>query len=209
MSSHQPTELSAAELADLDRLEAITLDGLGAHEEASAALAQIRARRLYRGTHGSFEDYVRERFNVSSSQGGPYEILARLCELTLTTLDRDALAAVDIQLTVRKRPGAVGEPKQPRLGVNATDDELVPRLRWLVSDAAGTIGDLAHRLERRATEIDDQARAELRKDLVILEDELEAVRGLLMSPADWDAKLRRLLEDEVPPFEDHTDPEDL
>lgn len=139
----------------------------------------------------------------------PCEALARLCKLTLATLDRDALAAVDIQLTVRKRPGAALEPDQPDRGVLPADDELVPRLRWLVGEAAGTIGDLAHRLELRAAEIDDDARAQLRHDLLMLDDELEAVKALLVAPSDWDDELRRMLGDEVPPFEDHADPEDL
>jgi hypothetical protein len=209
MSTENPEALTPADLASLDWLERIAQHGVSAYGVASAALAEIRARRLYRGTHGSFEAYLRERWGIDPSQEGPCETLARVCKLTLATLDRDALAAVDIQLTVRKRPGAVGERDHPLRGVDAADDELVPRLRWLVSEASGTIGDLAHRLERRAPDIDDEARAQLREDLLVLEDELEAVKGLLLSPADWDARLRRLLEDEVPPYEDHPDPDDL
>jgi uncharacterized Zn finger protein len=182
MSNTDPEALTPADIASLEWLQQIAEHRVRSYGEASAALAEIRARRLYRGTHASFEAYLRERWGIEPSQGDPYETLARVCELTLATLDRDALAA---------------------------DEELIPRLRWLVREATGTIGDLAHRLERRASDIDDEARAQLREDLDVLEDELEAVRALLISPAGWDAQLTRLLEDEVPPLEDHTDPEDL
>jgi len=56
----------SAELAitpRLDALEAVIERGLGAFVEVGRALLEIRDSRLYRETHGTFEDYCRERWD--------------------------------------------------------------------------------------------------------------------------------------------------
>jgi hypothetical protein len=62
-------------------------------------------------------------------------------------------------------------------------------------------------LERRATDIDDGARAQLRDDVLVLDDELAALKALLLA-IDWDSELARLLRDELPPLDPDSDPED-
>lgn len=57
--------LSAAEQRRLQRLEAVVERGLGAFVEVALALVEIRDRRLYRTSHGSFERYVEERFQIA------------------------------------------------------------------------------------------------------------------------------------------------
>jgi hypothetical protein len=52
---------------------------------------------------------------------------------------------------------------------DSSDDKLIPTLRWLLTDATGTIGEVAHELESRAAEIDDSARAQLRDDVLVLD----------------------------------------
>lgn len=83
--------------------------------------------------------------------------------------------------------------------------DTVLMLRWFVSEATGQIANVAYQLEIRADEIDDEARARLWHDLIILEEELTIVEALLEAPIDWDAENRRLLAGEVPSFEDDDD----
>ncbi len=55
-------ELTDEELVDRHRLE-LTVER--AFFEAGTALRQLRARRLYRSTHRTFEEYCRERFGYA------------------------------------------------------------------------------------------------------------------------------------------------
>lgn len=208
MSSRNHNDLTPAEISDLDDLETTLRHGLAEYEEVGDALAEIRDRRLYRATHDSFEDYLRERWDIAAS-GGASQILARVCELTLAALDSEELAGVDVQLTVRKRRNIADEQDQPTVSVNLEDDELIPRLRWLMAQATGTIGELAYGLERSAADLDDKRRAQLRDDLLVLDEELAIAKALLIAPENWDGELQRLLEGEIPPFEDPTDHDDL
>jgi hypothetical protein len=84
-------------------------------------------------------------------------------------------------------------------------EELLPTLRWLLTKASGTIGLIAYKLERRAADIDDGARAQLRDDVLVLEDELITVKALLAELIDWDLEFGRLLDDELPPFDTDTE----
>jgi len=86
-------------------------------------------------------------------------------------------------------------------------NELLPALRWLLTHASGTIGEVVHQLESRAADIDDGARAQLRDDVHVVDGELAVVKALLLELIDWDSELRRLLEDELPPLGTDTDPD--
>jgi len=59
-----PSSLTRAELAELTTLEATVDQGLETFVEVALALRRIRDRRLYRQSHGSFESYVRDRFDL-------------------------------------------------------------------------------------------------------------------------------------------------
>jgi hypothetical protein len=142
----------------------------------------------------------------------PCEALAQACEQTLSTIDGDARVGIEIRLTVRRHgdPDAPvhGQSLEPSGVAEAIGDELLPTLRWLLTEATGTIGDVAHQLEIRATDVDDGAREQLRDDVLVLDGELAVVKALLLENIDWDSELGRLLKDDVPPFETDTDPED-
>jgi hypothetical protein len=86
-------------------------------------------------------------------------------------------------------------------------NELLPALRWLLTHASGTIGEVVHQLESHAADIDDAARAQLRDDVLVVDDELAVVKALLLELIDWDSELRRLLEYELPPLDTDTDPD--
>jgi hypothetical protein len=231
MSSTDPeNNLTSSELEDLDRLETAAQQGWSTHLAVGSALAEIRDRQLFRETHATFEEYLHQRWGpngelLSSSlapadtSAAPLaephplpavrhkasESLAKICEQTLSALDGDETVAVEIRFTVcSERDSAglrVGSPPRDRPVAKLVDDELLPRLRFLLARASGTIADVAHHLETLAPDIDDGARAQLRDDLLVLDDELDTVKALLVGPIDWNAELERFLNGEIPPFE--------
>ena len=238
-STNPENNLTPAEIDDLNRLEGMVQQRLGSYLQVDHALAEIRERHLYRDSHPSFETYVRDRWGLSGANDDPLshatmraearatpaaereprtalrhkpcEALAKACEQTLSTLDGDERAGIEIRLTVRRHEDpdapADGQSLEPSGVAGAIGDELLPTLRWLLTQAAGTIGEVAHHLEIRATDIDDGARAHLRDDVLVLDGELAVVKALL-ADIDWDSELRRLLNDDLPPFNTDADPED-
>ena len=61
------TELTAAERGNLQSYEAIIEDGLQSFVEVGTALMQIRDGKLYRDSHGTFEAYCKERWQLPRS----------------------------------------------------------------------------------------------------------------------------------------------
>jgi hypothetical protein len=241
MSSLNPEDnLTPDEIDNLNRLEATAQDGLETFVEIGSALAEIRDRRLYRDSHASFDEYVRDRWGVDIANGHPLsqtalgadnpatpeaegqpvparpakpcEALAKACEQTLSTLGNDERMAIEIRLAVRKpgdeRAAANAGSWDPWEVADALGDELVPTLRWLLTQATGTVGRVAHQLEHRATDIDDDARAQLRDDVLVLDEELTTLKALLLGMMDWDYEFERLLKGELPPLDADRDPED-
>lgn len=125
-------------------------------------------------------------------------------ERALGTFSADRLTAIDIRLTLAKDPQPAdptlrgGPLPEPATAAGAGD--LVPQLRWLLTDSAGTIANVAHQLETRGPEVDDNARARLYDDVSVLDEELATVKALLGNFVDWDAEAKRLLGGEIPPL---------
>jgi hypothetical protein len=122
------------------------------------------------------------------------------------------VTAVDIHLTVHQRqqptrlkPDAWPTP-QPRAELEAGD--LLRRLRWLMTESSGTLANIAHQLETRAAELDDDACDQLREDVLILDEDIATLKALLIAPVDWDVEHERLIAGELPPFEDDFDEDD-
>lgn len=232
MSSTPPEEnLTPDESERLARSEATLQQGLAAYAQVAAALAEIRDQHLYRDTHASFETYLRERWGFSLAAGElpsqapvpaderplpavrskPCEALARACEQTLSALANDERMAVELQLAIRRQhdrdPLQDARTLDPWAVASLADDDILATLRWLLTQAGGTVADVAHRLESRAVDIDDRAREQLADDILVLDDELNAVKSLLLGAIDWDSELERLLKGEIPPPEDDTDAE--
>lgn len=57
--------LDSAESERLKRLEAVVSKNLQAFYDVGCALAEIRSKRLYRETHGTFEEYCNDRFEMT------------------------------------------------------------------------------------------------------------------------------------------------
>lgn len=218
MSSTNPDKnLTTTEFARLKALEAITQQGLSTYAEVAEALAEIREDRLYRDVHATFPDYLRERWRLGTepatvaprrreparSAGGSCEALAKVWEQALEALEDDEVSAADIRLTVRKRPGEPDTtmPASPG-GPTLERETLLGQWRWLLAQASGTIADVAHQLETRGAVVDEAVLDQLRRDVDVLDEELDMVRALLVINVDWDAEYRRLLSGELPPFDD-------
>jgi hypothetical protein len=225
MDSTDPeNNLTPTELENLNVLEAVAQHGLGRYVQVAKALTEIRDQRLYRDSHDSFEAYVRDRWGVDISHEQPLsdravpadtdepcKALARACQQTLSAIGDDERMAIEIRLAVRKPGDPEASTDQanwnPWRVAEAMGDELVPTLRWLLTQASGTVGRVAHQLEHRATDIDDVARLKLRDDVLVLDDELAALKALLLA-IDWDSELGHLLRGELPPFDSDGDPGD-
>ena len=77
-----------------------------------------------------------------------------------------------------------------------------------MTESSGTLAYIAHQLETRAGELDDDACEQLRDDVLTLEDDIATLKALLLTPVDWDAEHRRMIAGELPPFEDDFDEDD-
>lgn len=69
MTAQLELALTGIERGDLKRCEAVIERGRRAFVEVGLALIEIRERRLYRESHGTFEDYLSERWEISRPQG--------------------------------------------------------------------------------------------------------------------------------------------
>jgi hypothetical protein len=224
MGSISPEDsLNNTEIENLDRLEGVAQHGLHTHAEVADALAEIRDARLYRGTHRTFEAYLCERWRINCPGGsrviGTPEVseapavpdaLATLWHEVLEALGSE-VTATDIRLTVHKlrapgEPAADPQPTPDQL-TDLVNGRLFPQLRWLLTQSGGTIADVAYQLESHPFELDEDAREQLRDDVLVIEEELAMLKTVLAS-VDWDAELGRLLSDEISPPEGDADSED-
>lgn len=247
MSSTNPDNtLTSAEVEHLDTLEAIVQRGLDADLQLGSALAEISDASLYRGTHQTFEAYLRDRWGISGApdsqliqaaeladpsatevdlpppatepkerplapvRGEGHEAVANLWEQVFRELSDDGVTAVEVRLTVHTH-GHSPDLNSARWPISwrpgeAEVGKLVSWLGWLLTHSNGTIADVAHHLETRAADLDEDARQQLRNDVLALDEELATVKALL-APVDWDAEHARLLAGEIPPFEDDADDE--
>ena len=62
--------LTSSDSAQLSRCEAVIESGLRTFVEVGEALMEIRDSRLYRETHGTFEDYCQERWGMTHANAG-------------------------------------------------------------------------------------------------------------------------------------------
>lgn len=107
---HTSTELAPGDAERLAELESTIDRGLTTFVEVGAALAEIRERRLYRETHGTFEDYCRERWQMSRSYAHRIIESAQVVANVQTLPIGNTAPATESQA----RPLAKLEPEQQR-----------------------------------------------------------------------------------------------
>jgi hypothetical protein len=207
-SSYPDKNLTGPELENLIELELMVRQSLHAYLALGAALAEIRDAQLYRGTHATFETYLRERWGVGNVRRG--DELAEAVEVAdLRVLGGRGVTVAQIRLMAHTRahPGAPAPQPNPNpgSGTELPGEALLPHLRWLLTQSAGSIADVAHQLETRADDVDQRMREQLRDDVLVLDEELAVLKARLVAPIDWDAEYNALLAGEIPPFEDDAD----
>jgi hypothetical protein len=139
---------------------------------------------------------------ISAGRAQPCEALAKVCEQTLAALGGDMEVLVDIEFAIRRQPDGAGSTGgSARSIARVVDQDLLPRLRWLLAQASGTVANVTQQLEAHAADLDDAAYEDLRNDVLLLDEDLRALKGLMAGLVDWDSELTRLLEDEVPPLD--------
>lgn len=62
--------ITTTEATDLERLEGVINRGKKTFVAVGNALAEIRSRKLYRASHGTFANYVKDRFGFSPQHAG-------------------------------------------------------------------------------------------------------------------------------------------
>src|SRR5215213_11011932 len=73
--------LTDPERAEFRSREAVIARGLGTFIEVGKALAYIKAERLYRETHSSFEEYCRDKWEISRNYAHRLVSAAEVCAL--------------------------------------------------------------------------------------------------------------------------------
>jgi hypothetical protein len=186
--------LTPSDVEYLHRLEVIVQRGLRADVEIGRALAEIRAGRLHRDTHLSFAAYLRERWGVSIEFQDAAADDPVVAEIRITLRKQDGAAALESRVTLDPLPVAW-----------VVDEELIPALRWLLTQSSGTIARVVDELETRGAVVDDAGLAQLRDDVSVVDAELTILKAMLVGDIDWDSNLQRLLDGEIPPLEHDRD----
>lgn len=138
------------------------------------------------------------------------QALAAICEALLRQFDDEQAGAAEIRLVVHKRDELPSEPAaNPGPDARWTDDadeaELVLELRQLLVSSSDAIADVTLALERRGDDVDGKGRELLQDELRAVAVEIAVLRTVLSDPVDWDGEYKRLLSDEVQPFEHPAD----
>lgn len=92
----------------LDALEGVIERGLATFVEVGEALLEIRDSRLYRETHGTFEDYCRERWGMSRPRAYNLIDAAKVTHLVSANADiPNEAVARELVPVMRQEPDAL------------------------------------------------------------------------------------------------------
>jgi hypothetical protein len=100
--------LTTSERRDLETLEGVVQRGLDTFIEVGQALAEIRDRRLYRQTHGTFEAYCQEKWRLSRTRA--YQLIDAAA--VSTTVDSAGLPPPANEAQARELVPALREDEQ-------------------------------------------------------------------------------------------------
>ena len=91
----------------LDELEAVIDRGIASFIEVGEALTEVRESKLYRLTHGTFEAYLEDRWNLSRSRGN--QLMDAAAVSTVVDIANEAQARELVPVLRAKGPEAVRE----------------------------------------------------------------------------------------------------
>jgi hypothetical protein len=219
------SDLGPIERGRLGELEAVIERGLQTFIEVGQALLEVRDARLYRATHGTFEDYCRERWDMRRESADRLvraaEVVAGINPMGLSTPSSERVARELAPL--RDQPGVMREAwteaverhgskptaKQVReitkeRMVQRRDEHRQQRRRkfgWLEVDRHVDViernaRDLLDLL--RDAELDDDQRAAAIETLVRVRGHLDLIEMAITGRADvdWDTELRGLTDEQ-------------
>ena len=152
----------------------------------------------------TFEAWLRARWGVDKAtpvRSDGSEAVASIYQQVLRALDSSEVTVADLRLTLHKVPMQKDLPAAPASTPMPSGELLsgtLPQLRWLLTQSAGTIADVAHQLETHPFDVDDRGREQLRDDVLVIDEELATLKRLLAF-VDWDAELQGLLDEENSP----------
>ena len=161
----------------------------------------------------TFEAYLRARWGVDKARpvrSDGSAAIANVYQQVLRALESSEMTVADVRLTLHKASTRNELPAAPSPEPAPAADLVsgrLPELRWLLTQSAGTMADVAHQLETRPFDVDDRAREQLRDDVLVIEEELAMLKGLL-AVVDWDAEFQGVLGEENPPPDTGTAHED-
>lgn len=112
------TLLNPDERKALRRCERIVIRGAATFVRVGLALAEIRDRQLYRGTHGSFQAYCLDRFGFARAHG------YRLIEAADTVIELTKVSPIGDTLNESQARELARVPKEMRPGVLSLATEL-------------------------------------------------------------------------------------
>ena len=117
--------LTVGEKTELSRLEKVVGEGLANFIAVGNALSKIRDQKLYRATHGTFEEYCRQRFSISKTHGNRLiaaaEVSRNLAPVGVISNERQARVLGSLPPEVQRHiwdratEEVGGEPTAPQL----------------------------------------------------------------------------------------------
>lgn len=128
--------LSVSETHRLDALEGVIERGKAAFVEVGEALLEIRDRRLYRESHGTFDDYCRERWDFARSTAYQFidaaRVVSAMADIPVPAPSSERVAR---ELAPVLREGARARRSHRRLPLRRRD-HAAPVLRVVRPEAA-------------------------------------------------------------------------
>lgn len=104
-------ELTAVQSARKTELETIIKNGVQSFREVGEALAEVKASGLYRDEYGTFEDYCRDKWNLSRSRG--YQLIEA------ANIARNVSKILDIPTDTAAREFVKASPKDQKKAARA------------------------------------------------------------------------------------------
>jgi hypothetical protein len=147
-------KLSPADRKNLSRFEDVISKGLDRAKagliDVGTALARIREGRLYRGTHGDFDSYVRERWGFSRQRA--HQLIEAVTLSTVVDNERQARELLGLTQEDAQAVVAVAEVQGPLTA------ETIKTARQLLEDATAGLEGRDKR-EAQAKILRDEASA--------------------------------------------------
>jgi hypothetical protein len=152
------TAITKPETADLARLERIIERGMPKFREVGEALAQIRDQRLYREKWGTFEEYVKQRWNWTRQRA--YHLIDAAA--VAAELPAECQPVVDTERKARAVKAQQRKEAEPEPGADFNPEPPPEPDSEIESPHVQTLAQIAEAEAEKTREILDQIRGIVR-----------------------------------------------